>query len=193
MSITRSDDSRYGHLRDSSQSAPHSEVLRFRTPNPIPYSEPDAGSGLKLNVSLFCEGECEWAVCDASVFSSTCVPGATLNEQLENELSLALEIALTKVSEGGIAHSDLPQHSDELGAHLAEDLFPLWRERRGIQATRFRLTSVIMIKPVETKDAELRLEPAPAAPAVPVDWVCPNCGRVNHENFCTKCGMKRPE
>ncbi len=31
-------------------------------------------------------------------------------------------------------------------------------------------------------------EPAPAA-----EWTCPTCGQVNHDNFCSKCGTKRPD
>lgn len=199
MGITKSDDSRYGqlhggaHQRSSLQNAARSETLRFRTPEPIPYAERDAGSGLTLDASLVCEGECEWAVCDAAVFNRTCTPGAKLNEQLENELSLALEIALTKLSSSGVPSAGLPERSDEIGASLAEDLFPLWQERRGIQAKRFRLTSVAPSKAGDEAPAELRLEPAAGVPAADGSWVCPGCGRRNHENYCSGCGTKKPE
>ncbi|MCR4669377.1 MAG: SPFH domain-containing protein [Clostridia bacterium] len=34
--------------------------------------------------------------------------------------------------------------------------------------------------------------PAPAAPAAET-WVCPQCGSVENGNFCSKCGLKKPE
>lgn len=198
MSITRSDDSRYGRLHGgtqpsgSAQHAAHTETLRFRTPNPIPYPERDETGSLTVDRSLFCEGECEWTVCDAPLFGATCVPGAKLNEQLENELSLALELALTKLSQSGAPAEGLTGRSDEIGNLLAEDLFPLWRERRGIQATRFRLTSAEAPKPDAGAPAALRLEPSPNTPAGDA-WTCPRCGKTNHGNFCPGCGEKRPE
>lgn len=192
MGITKTDPSRYGQLRGGShqptppQSAARSETLRFRTPEPVVYSERDAQSGLTLETSLFCEGECEWSVCDAAVFDRVCAPGAKLNEQLENELSLALELALAKLD--GVPSGELPGRSDEIGASLAEDLFPLWRERRGIQAKRFRLTSVTASKPADEPPVSLQLEPAAEG-----GWVCPKCGRTSHGNFCSNCGEKKPE
>lgn len=162
MGITKTDASHYGHLRSTPQNG-YSETLRFRTPNPIPYPAKDESSGLKLDMSLFCEGECEWSVCDASLFRALCAPGAKLNEQLENELSLALEVALTKLSQRNVPYGELTQRSDEIGALLAEDLFPLWRERRGIQAKRFRLTSVMAPKAAEERPVELQAEPAQRA------------------------------
>ncbi len=168
MGITKTDPSRYGRLRGSAQpqqpSMPPQEVpqqaetLRFRTPQPIPFQERDAGSNLTLDVSLTCEGECGWAVCDAAVFGRNCLPAAELNGHLERELCLALQAALIKLSAKGVPFAELPGRSDEIGASLAEDLFPLWRERLGIQATFFRLTSVLPKAEEKEKLTELQVE-----------------------------------
>ncbi len=212
MGITKADPSQYGHLRSSEQpqssarkAASHSETLRFRTPEPILYPEQAESSGLRLDVSLICEGECEWETCDDALFGKNCVPGAELNEHLENELCLALNAALVKLSRTGVPYAELPGRSDEVGASLAEDLFPLWRDRLGIQAIRFRLTSVVPQKSEDAKaPAELTLGAERGDPAAQAlsdaqpaaangGWVCPQCGAANRDNFCSMCGLKKPE
>jgi len=218
MGITKTDPSNYGHLRGSTPmqgaarqaaavSVGHAETLRFHTPTPIPYHEQDASCSLSLDVSLTCEGECDWNVCDAALFGKNCLPGAELNEHLENEICLALEAALTKLSAAGVPFAELPGRSDEIGRSLAEDLFPLWRERLGIQATRFCLTSAaprkedmdaigairLQAKLSDPEEMAKALKEAQDAAVAAGAWICAKCGMANNGNFCTNCGTKKPE
>ena len=56
---------------------------------------------------------------------------------------------------------------------------------------------------VETPETEIREQPSEKEPAkpekqdpvppVPSEWMCGNCGTLNHEGqFCTNCGIRRP-
>jgi len=223
MAVIKSGPERYGHIAGRpSGAAPSSaqtpvedtfrpNVIRFETPEPIPYREVDETLSLDCDVKLTCSGEYEWEILDgtlfARAFSGEAVPRQELAERLNRELYLALQVALAQEAKDGVSCHDLSTRTDAIVDSLEASLFSRWRELRGIGVVRFQLDA-IQIAPDDLARIEaLRKQHALTDPEqaanillklehdvmhVSGGWYCPACGTENTGSVCTKCGKSKP-
>ena len=48
-------------------------------------------------------------------------------------------------------------------------------------------------EPAKEQETEDIPKPEATVELAPDEWVCPNCGLIASDNFCTECGTRKPE
>lgn len=122
----------------------------FGTVSPIPFKVRDPRMNLELDVSLKCNGEYSFTICNPVLFYkaiSANVASVYQKEQLVNqmktELLTALQPALAGLSSKGVnTYSDIPVHTMDLVDSLNEVLNKKWTELRGIKVVSFGINSI---------------------------------------------------
>ncbi len=112
---------------------------KFGTPSPVPFRVVDRNIGLDVDISIRCNGEYSYKICDPMLFyKNVCgnISGdytrATLDAQLRSEFVTALQPAFAKISAAGIRYSELPGHATAIAQAMDEALTNKWSGLRGI-------------------------------------------------------------
>lgn len=121
----------------------------FGTPTPIPFRVVDANIGLDVDISIRCNGEYSFRICDPLLFYKN-VSGnvsdyferSSVTGMMKSELLTALQPAFAQISAMGIRYSAVPAHTYELAQALNQVLSPKWKELRGIEIVSMSLRSI---------------------------------------------------
>ena len=112
----------------------------FGTAVPIPFRVVDANIGLDVDISIRCNGEYSFRICDPLLFyKNVCgnVSGryekSQMASQLKAELMSAMQPAFARISAMGVRYSAVPAHTAELTDFLNQELSDKWKELRGIE------------------------------------------------------------
>ena len=112
----------------------------FGTAVPIPFRVVDANIGLDVDISIRCNGEYSFRICDPLLFyKNVCgnVSGryerTQMASQLKAELMSAMQPAFARISAMGVRYSAVPAHTAELTDFLNQELSDKWKELRGIE------------------------------------------------------------
>ena len=122
---------------------------KYGTQTPIPFRVVDQNIGLDIDISIRCNGEYSYRICNPILFYSNVSGNVTesykrdrLDSQIKSELLAELNTAFGKISAMGIRYSALPGHATELAAVLNDALSSKWRDFRGIEIVSFGVSSV---------------------------------------------------
>lgn len=127
------------------------EILgnKYGTPSPIPFRVVDNNIGLDMDVSIRCNGEYSYRICDPMVFYKNVCGNVTgdytrsqLDSQLKAEFLTALQPAFARISAMGIRYSALPGHTQELAEAMNTCLSQKWAAARGIRLVSVGVNSV---------------------------------------------------
>ena len=123
---------------------------KYGTASPVPFRVVDANIGLDVDISVRCNGEYSYRICDPLLFyTNVCgnVEAAytrdRLDGQLKSELLTALQPAFARISGMGIRYSAVPGHTQELADALNEVLSAKWRDLRGIEVASLGVNSIV--------------------------------------------------
>ena len=136
---------------------------KFGTPSPVPFRVVDQNIGLDVDISIRCNGEYSYRICNPVLFyQNVCgnVTGdytrAQLDSQLKSEFMTALQPAFAKISAMGIRYSALPGHAAELADAMNEALTSKWSGLRGISVVSVGINSATASKEDEEMIKELQ-------------------------------------
>lgn len=136
---------------------------KYGTASPVPFRVIDTNIGLDIDISIRCNGEYSYRICDPILFyTNVCgnVEGAytrsSIDSQLKSELLTALQPAFAKISAKGVRYSALPGHTTEIAEALNEELSAKWRGLRGIEIASFGINTVNASKEDEDMIKELQ-------------------------------------
>lgn len=122
---------------------------KYGTPTPIPFRVVDGNIGLDLDVSLRCNGEYSYRICDPLLFyKNVCgnisqdYTRSQLDRQLKAEFLTALQPGFAQLSAMGIRYSALPGHTLELAQAMNQALSEKWRRLRGLEIVSVAVNSV---------------------------------------------------
>lgn len=136
---------------------------KYGTATPVPFRVVDTNIGLDIDISIRCNGQYSFQICDPLLFYTNVCGNVTgeyrkdqIESQLKSELLTALQPAFAAVSAMGVRYSALPGQttliSDELNKVLSKD----WTELRGINIVSFAINSVSASKEDEDMIKELQ-------------------------------------
>lgn len=121
---------------------------KFGTPNPVPFRIQSKEIGLVFDTTLRCNGTFSFKLVDPLLFYKNVCANVTedykrdeLLPTLKSEIGLALQPALTKISDMGVNYSEIPRYSKEVTEYLNEELTEKWIERRGIAIVSMTISS----------------------------------------------------
>ncbi|MBQ2809531.1 MAG: SPFH domain-containing protein [Clostridia bacterium] len=122
---------------------------KYGTASPVPFRVVDANIGLDIDISIRCNGEFSYRVCDPILFYTNVCGNVSdsytrdmIDSQLKSELLTALQPAFAKISAKGVRYSALPGHTTEIAEALNDELSAKWRELRGIEIASFGINAV---------------------------------------------------
>ena len=112
----------------------------FGTATPVPFRVVDANIGLDVDISIRCNGDYSFRICDPLLFyKNVCgnvadrFEKSQIASQLKSELMNAMQPAFAKISAMGVRYSAVPAHSMELAEILNKELSSKWKDLRGIE------------------------------------------------------------
>ena len=121
----------------------------FGTAVPIPFRVVDANIGLDVDISIRCNGEYSFRICDPLLFYKNVCGNVTddyerrqLTGQMKSELMSAMQPAFARISAMGVRYSAVPAHSAELAEFLNQELSSKWKELRGIEIVSVAIRGV---------------------------------------------------
>ncbi len=173
--------------------------LKFGTRNPIQYFDNF------YNAELFirCHGTYSIRITDPLKFFEEVVPHNSenfstqvLSDQCLEEFLMALQGAVSIMSQNGVRASNLSAKNAEIINYLQNHLDPVWKEQRGIDLISVGLGNISYDDKsrelIDMRNRNTMLHQEEPAPTEKNTWSC-FCGTQNHGNFCTLCGRKKPE
>ena len=136
---------------------------KYGTASPVPFRVVDKNIGLDLDISIRCNGEYSYRVCNPILFYTNVCGNVedqytryNLDSQLRSELLTALQPAFAKISAMGVRYSALPGYTSEIADALNEELSGKWRDLRGIEIASFGMNTVNASKEDEDMIKELQ-------------------------------------
>lgn len=187
--------------------------LKFGTRNPLQYFDEF------YNVELFirCHGTYSVKITDPLKFFEEMVPQnadhvstQALSDQCLEEFLMALQGAVSNMSQDGVRISNLGAKNLEIVSYLNQQLDTLWKEQRGIELVSVGIGNISydeesreLINIRSRKIMEQQEQPVPERTSEPeirsekvnlkknTVWAC-ECGSQNYGDFCAVCGRKRP-
>lgn len=122
---------------------------RYGTPTPVPFRVVDTNIGLDMDISIRCNGEYSYRICDPMLFYKNVCGNVTerytrdqFDSQLKTEFLTALQPAFAKISAMGIRYSALPGHAVELAEAMNSVLSEKWSNLRGIRIVSVGVNTV---------------------------------------------------
>ncbi len=123
---------------------------KFGTPAPVPFRVTlDESMNYKLSVDLRCNGVYSYRIVDPLLFyTNVCgnveesYERSQIDDMLKGSLLDALRPAFAQISAMKIMYSEIPAHTKEVTAALAEELRDDWREKRGIELFAVSINAV---------------------------------------------------
>ena len=177
--------------------------LKFGTRNPLQYFDNF------YNAELFvrCHGTYSIKITDPLKFFLEAVPRnapslstLSLSDQCLEEFLMALQGAVSSMSQDGVRVSNLGAKNLEIIDYLNRQLDTVWKEQRGIELISVGIGNISYDEDtrefINMRNRNVMMNQSqPAAPAPNVNlekpWVC-QCGSKNYGNFCAVCGQKKP-
>ena len=138
------------------------EILgnKYGTVNPITYKFVDEYVGIKMAMSLKCNGEYSYRITDPILFYTNVCDNVDdeyrrnkIDSQLKSELITALMPAFGQFAQKGMDYTDIPLHSMELADILNNILSEKWSKLRGISIVSLGINS---LKASDEDEAELK-------------------------------------
>ena len=136
---------------------------KYGTATPVPFRVVDRNIGLDVDISIRCNGEYSYRLCNPILFYTNVCGNVddvysreSIDSQLKSELLTALQPTFARISEKGIRYSALPGHTTEIADTLNEILSAKWRELRGIEIASFGVNTVSASKEDEDMIKELQ-------------------------------------
>ena len=136
---------------------------KYGTPNKVPFRVVDRNIGLDIDISIGCNGEYSYKICDPILFYTNVCGNQTdeflrdrIDSQLKTEILTALQPAYSRVSDLGVRYYQLPQHTSEIADALNNELSSKWTQLRGMQIVSFGVNSVNASKEDEDMIKELQ-------------------------------------
>lgn len=136
---------------------------KYGTPNKVPFRVVDRNIGLDIDISIGCNGEYSYKICDPILFYTNVCGNQTdeflrdrIDSQLKTEILTALQPAFSRVSDLGVRYYQLPQHTSEIADALNNELSSKWTQLRGMQIVSFGVNSVNASKEDEDMIKELQ-------------------------------------
>ena len=127
------------------------EILgnKYGTPSPVPFRVIDERARIDIDVSVRCNGEYSYRICDPILFYVNVCGNITgdytrdkIDSTLKTELLTALQPSFAKISENGIRYSQLPGHTKELADVLNQELSEKWQKLRGLEIVSFGVNAI---------------------------------------------------
>lgn len=122
---------------------------KYGTANPVPFRVVDTNIGLDVDISVRCNGEYSYEICDPLLFYTNVCGNVTdeytrdkIDSQLKSELMTALQPAFAKISEMGIRYSAIPAHALEVSDALNQVLSEKWGQLRGLKIVSFGVNTI---------------------------------------------------
>jgi membrane protease subunit (stomatin/prohibitin family) len=145
---------------------------KYGTPSPIPYLVVDPSIGLRLTISLRCNGEYSYRIVDPMLFYSNVCGNVDeaytrdkIDSQLKSELLTALGPSFAKIG-SGLEYHELPAKTLELARVLNEQLSSEWRDVRGIEIVKFGISAINAPKEDEDRIKQLQTAAVMRDPAM---------------------------
>jgi membrane protease subunit (stomatin/prohibitin family) len=108
----------------------------------------DPNIGLRLTISLRCNGEYSYRIANPILFYSNVCGNVDedytrdkLDSQLKSELLTALGPAFAKLG-GGLEYHEIPAKTNQLAKILNDELSSQWRDVRGIEIVKFGISAL---------------------------------------------------
>ena len=121
----------------------------FGTATPIPFRVVDANIGLDVDISIRCNGEYSFRICDPLLFYKNvcgnvadCYQKSQMAGQMKSELMSAMQPAFARISGMGVRYSAVPAHTAELSQILNQELGSKWSELRGIEIVSMTIRGI---------------------------------------------------
>ncbi|MDE6088476.1 MAG: SPFH domain-containing protein [Oscillospiraceae bacterium] len=199
--------------------------LKFGTRNPLQYFD----NFYQAELFVRCHGTYSIKITDPLKFFEEVVPRnasyvstIVLSDQYLEEFLMALQSAVSIMSQDGVRISNLGARSVDIVNYLDRQLDPLWKEKRGIALVSVGIGNIsydeesreliqirsrnVMLNPEQhpyrnhsqndSQDNSQNFSEHPAPSGSPVNlrkvWAC-QCGSKNYGNFCAVCGKAKPD
>jgi len=176
--------------------------LKFGTRNPLQYFD------VFYNAELFvrCHGTYSIKIADPLKFFAEVVPRNTptlstlaLSDQCLEEFLMALQGAVSSMSQAGVRVSNLGAKSLDIVDYLNQQLDIVWGSQRGIELVSVGIGNISYddesreLINLRNRNAIMNQQPEPTTRAIRPQktWVCA-CGTENEGNFCSFCGKPKP-
>ncbi len=185
--------------------------LKFGTRNPLQYFDNF------YNAELFirCHGTYSIRITDPLKFFEEVVPRnadyvstQVLSDQCLEEFLMALQGAVSQMSQDGVRASSLGAKSQDIVRYLNSQLDDLWKEKRGIELVSIGIGNISYDDQsrelIEIRNRNAMINQNPVSPPAPAQterhsrlnlrksWAC-QCGSENYGDFCSVCGRKKPD
>lgn len=185
--------------------------LKFGTRNPLQYFDNF------YNAELFvrCHGTYSIKITDPLKFFEEVVPRnanyvstQVLSDQYLEEFLMALQSAVSSMSQDGVRISNLGARSMDIVTYLDQQLDTIWKEQRGIDLISVGIGNIsydeesrelINIRSRNTMlnqniipSQHITVPEQPASVNLQKPWAC-QCGSQNYGNFCAVCGRGKPD
>ena len=122
---------------------------KYGTQSPIPFRVIDERARIDIDVSIRCNGEYSYRICDPILFYTNVAGNVAgdytrdkIDSTLKTELLTAMQPAFAKISENGVRYSQLPGHTMELADALNNVLSEKWQKLRGLEIVSFGVNTV---------------------------------------------------
>ena len=122
---------------------------KYGTQSPVPFRVVDERARIDIDISIRCNGEYSYRICDPMLFYTNVCGNVTgdytrdkIDSMLKTELLTALQPAFAKISLNGVRYSQLPAHTMELSDALNEILSEKWQQIRGLEIVSFGINTV---------------------------------------------------
>ncbi|MDE5737889.1 MAG: SPFH domain-containing protein, partial [Oscillospiraceae bacterium] len=133
-----------------------------------------------------------------------------LSDQYLEEFLMALQSAVSNMSQNGVRISNLGAKSADIVAYLNQQLNILWKEQRGIDLVSVGIGNIsydensrelinirsrntmLNQQPMNQINQNLTIPQHSAPVNLQKAWAC-QCGSQNYGNFCAVCGREKPD
>ncbi len=176
--------------------------LKFGTRNPLQYFDNF------YNAELFvrCHGTYSIKIADPLKFFEEVVPRTAnyvstqvLSDQCLEEFLMALQGAVSNMSQDGERISNLGARNLDIIKYLNTQLDTVWKEQRGIELVSVGIGNISYddqsreLINLRSRNAMMQQNTIPENSGINLRkaWVC-QCGSENYGKFCAVCGKKKP-
>ena len=161
----------------------------FGTATPVPFRVVDANIGLDVDISIRCNGDYSFRICDPLLFyKNVCgnvadrFEKSQIASQLKSELMNAMQPAFAKISAMGVRYSAVPAHSMELAEILNKELSSKWKDLRGIEIVSMNIRGMNASEEDEKMIKELQKKAVYRNPNMAAAELASGCR--SYDGFC---------
>lgn len=183
--------------------------LKFGTRNPLQYFD----NFYHAELFVRCHGTYSIKITDPLKFFEEVVPRnasyvstQVLSDQYLEEFLMALQSAVSIMSQDGVRISNLGARSMDIISYLDRQLDTIWKEQRGIELISVGIGNISydeesrQLIHIRSRNAMLNpdsnfhsdLSQRDNSVQLQKSWAC-QCGSENYGNFCAVCGRAKPD